>query len=92
MIGLMLIPGICGMSTKRDLELKRRPLSRDVIFYIFCIIGLIIFLEDGTVYALESIYLLCIYIAYILVLIFAPMVRRSYRIRKHVIVRLILDV
>ena len=84
MIGLMLIPGICGMSTKRDLELKRRPLSRDVIFYILCLIGLCAFLNDGTVYPLEAIYLLCIYIAYILILVFAPMVRRSYRIRKHV--------
>ena len=30
MTGLMLIPGICGMAAKRDLELKRRPLTRDV--------------------------------------------------------------
>lgn len=84
MIGLMLIPGLCGMATKRDLELKRRPLTRDVIFFILCIIGLVIFLEDGTVYPLEGIYLLAIYVCYILVLVFAPMVRRSYRIRKHV--------
>lgn len=84
MIGLMLIPGFCGMAAKRDLELKRRPLTRDVIFYILSIIGLVIFLEDGTIYPLEGIYLMIIYLCYILLLIFAPMVRRSYRIRKHV--------
>ena len=35
MIGLMLIPGICGVSSKSDLILKRRPLTRDLIFYVF---------------------------------------------------------
>lgn len=84
MIGLMLIPGMCGMAAKRDLELKRRPLTRDVIFYILSIIGLVIFLSDGRVYPLEGIYLMLIYLCYILLLIFAPMVRRSYRIRKNV--------
>ena len=84
MIGLMLIPGMCGMAAKRDLELKRRPLTRDVIFYILSIIGLVIFLSDGRVYPLEGIYLMLIYLFYILLLIFAPMVRRSYRIRKNV--------
>lgn len=84
MIGLMLIPGICGMAAKRDLELKRRPLTRDVIFYILSIVGLVIFLSDGRIYPLEGIYLLLIYLCYILLLIFAPMVRRSYRIRKNV--------
>ena len=84
MIGLMLIPGMCGMAAKRDLELKRRPLTRDVIFYILSIVGLVIFLSDGRIYPLEGIYLLLIYLCYILLLIFAPMVRRSYRIRKNV--------
>ena len=84
MIGLMMIPGICGIASKTDLILKRRPLTRDVIFYLFCIAGLVIFLTDGTVYPLEGVYLLAIYVTYILTLVLAPMVRRNYRIKKHV--------
>lgn len=84
MTGLMLIPGICGMAAKRDLELKRRPLTRDVIFYILSIAGLVLFLHDGTIYPLEGIYLMLVYIGYVLLLIFAPMVRRTYRIKNHV--------
>ena len=84
MIGLMMIPGICGIASKTDLILKRRPLTRDVIFYLFCIAGLVIFLTDGTIYPLEGVYLLAIYVTYILTLILAPMVRRNYRIKKHV--------
>ena len=80
MIGLMLIPGVCGLATKRDLELKRRPLTRDVIFYLFSLGGLVYFLWDGTIYPLEGIYLMLIYVVYI----FAPMVRRQYRIKKNV--------
>ncbi|KNB44140.1 sodium potassium calcium exchanger [Blastocystis sp. subtype 4] len=85
MIGLMLIPGICGVSSKSDLILKRRPLTRDVIFYVFCLGGLVFFLMDEYIYPLEGIYLLLIYIAYVLLLVFAPMVRRSYRIKNHLI-------
>lgn len=84
MIGLMLIPGICGVSSKSDLILKRRPLTRDVVFYIFCLAGLVFFLTDEYIYPLEGIYLMLIYIGYVLLLIFAPMVRRSYRIKNHV--------
>ena len=84
MIGLMLIPGVCGLATKRDLELKRRPLTRDVIFYLFSLGGLVYFLWDGTIYPLEGIYLMLIYVVYIAILIFAPMVRRQYRIKKNV--------
>ena len=84
MIGLMLIPGICGVSSKSDLILKRRPLTRDVIFYVICLGGLVFFLMDEYIYPLEGIYLLLIYIAYVLLLVFAPMVRRSYRIKNHV--------
>lgn len=84
MIGLMMIPGICGIASKTDLILKRRPLTRDVIFYLFCLVGLVIFLIDGTIYPLEGVYLLCIYAVYILTLVLAPMVRRNYRIKNHV--------
>lgn len=84
MIGLTLIPGICGLATKRDLELKRRPLSRDVVFYLFSLAGLVYFLWDGTIYPLEGMYLILIYVVYITVLIMAPMVRRQYRIKKNV--------
>ena len=84
MTGLMLIPGICGMAAKRDLELKRRPLTRDVIFYILSLCGLVIFLHDGTIYPLEGVYLMLVYVGYVLLLVFAPMVRRKYRIKNHV--------
>lgn len=86
MTGLMLIPGICGMAAKRDLELKRRPLTRDVIFYILSLAGLVLFLHDGTIYPLEGVYLMLVYIGYVLLLVFAPMVRRTYRIKNHVVV------
>ena len=84
MIGLTLIPGICGISSKSDLILKRRPLTRDVIFYLLCLTGLVIFLVDGTIYPLEGVYLLLIYVSYVLLLVIAPIIRRNYRIRNHV--------
>ncbi|KAK8807918.1 hypothetical protein WA588_006406 [Blastocystis sp. NMH] len=85
MIGLTLIPGICGISSKSDLILKRRPLTRDVIFYLLCLTGLVIFLVDGTIYPLEGVYLLLIYVSYVLLLVIAPIIRRNYRIRNHLI-------
>ena len=84
MIGLTLIPGICGISSKSDLILKRRPLTRDVIFYLLCLTGLVIFLVDGTIYPLEGVYLLLIYVSYVLLLVIAPIIRSYYRIRNHV--------
>ena len=33
MIAFLLIPGICGIMSFDVLEIKRRPLARDILFY-----------------------------------------------------------
>ena len=47
-IAFCLIPGVCGLAVTDELELKRRPLLRDVIFYTLGLALLVAFFHDGT--------------------------------------------
>ena len=48
MIAFTLIPGCCGVFAGRTLELKRRPLARDLGAYILSLLWLYMCFEDGT--------------------------------------------
>jgi len=48
MIAFTLIPGCCGVFAGRTLELKRRPLARDLGAYILSLLWLYKSFDDGT--------------------------------------------
>ena len=81
MIAFMLIPGACAAASEDTLQLKRRPLLRDMGTYFLALVCLVIFFSDGVITLTESAVLVCIYITYIFVLIVAPKIRRAHRMK-----------
>lgn len=79
MIAFMAIPGCCGIFSGVPLELKRRPLLRDISFYLIAILCLCQFFNDGVIDIVEAATLVSIYVIYIIVLLVAPVIRRVYR-------------
>ena len=71
MIAFTVIPGCCGVFAGRTLELKRRPLARDLGAYILSLLWLYKCFDDGTVSLHESAVMLSMYAAYILVVVFS---------------------
>ena len=83
MIAFLIIPGACALSTDDGIQLllKRRPLLRDVGAYAIALLLLCIFFHDGKIKLYESATLVSFYIVYVIVVVFAPTVRREYRHR-----------
>lgn len=83
MIAFLVIPSTCALLAGSDIELKlkRRPLLRDFFFYIVLLVLLCVFLHNGTITTLESLILVLVYLGYVVVVIAAPKVRRTYRHR-----------
>ena len=71
MIAFTAIPGFCGLFAGRTLELKRRPLARDLGAYILSLAWLYYSFDDGMVSLHESTVMLVLYAVYMLVVIFA---------------------
>eukprot|EP00511_Aplanochytrium_stocchinoi_P011973 CAMPEP_0204876152 /NCGR_PEP_ID=MMETSP1348-20121228/47473_1 /ASSEMBLY_ACC=CAM_ASM_000700 /TAXON_ID=215587 /ORGANISM="Aplanochytrium stocchinoi, Strain GSBS06" /LENGTH=375 /DNA_ID=CAMNT_0052032873 /DNA_START=98 /DNA_END=1222 /DNA_ORIENTATION=+ len=82
-IAFTFIPGACAIAASAQgseaLRLKRRPLLRDIVTYACALAALCYFFRDATISLLESILLLALYVIYLLVVIFAPVVRRYFR-------------
>lgn len=88
MIAFCVIPCACALSATETLKLKRRPLFRDIATYGIALMCLCIFFGDGEIQLFpDAIVLVLIYVAYILVLVFSPKIRRYYRLRKGKVVR-----
>lgn len=81
MVAFLLAPGLCALSSKETLNLKRRPLLRDVLFYAIAVFFLVYFFHDGVISIWEASVLLGIYGAYVLVTIFSPQIRELFRVR-----------
>jgi Ca2+/Na+ antiporter len=83
MIAFLVIPGACALSTDEgiQLQLKRRPLLRDVGAYATALLLLCVFFHDGRIKLYESGILVSFYLFYVMVVVFAPTVRREYRHR-----------
>ena len=83
MIAFLVIPGACALSTDDGIQLllKRRPLLRDVGAYAIALLLLCVFFHDGKIVLHESITLVGFYICYVLLVVFAPTIRREYRHR-----------
>uniref|UniRef100_A0A7S2GP88 Sodium/calcium exchanger membrane region domain-containing protein n=1 Tax=Haptolina brevifila TaxID=156173 RepID=A0A7S2GP88_9EUKA len=80
MIAFSFIPGCCGLAASGPLELKRRPLGRDISAYLLALILLGAFISDGKVEASESAVMVTLYVMYMLIVIFASKIRENFRV------------
>lgn len=81
MIAFTAIPGLCGLCVPagRTLELKRRPLARDLGAYVLSLLWLCACFQDGVITLHESSVMLLMYAAYMSVVVCAAGVRQRYR-------------
>jgi len=79
-IAFSVIPGLCGVfSHDEELELKRRPLLRDITAYAIALALLCNFCGDGSVSLQEGLMLIAVYVIYIAVLIVSPNILKTFR-------------
>ena len=74
MIAFSLIPACCALFASDALELKRRPLARDIAAYLLSL-GLLVFaFHDGVIQVYEGAALVLLYIAFIIIVAVSPRV------------------
>jgi len=78
MIALMLIPASCALFSERELKLKRRPMLRDMGFYVIALLTMVLSLEDGKIMHWEAGILFVTYVLYVLTVVCARRVRKKY--------------
>lgn len=83
-MGTLLIPGICAWISEKALDIRRGVFLRDTLFFLLALIGMVIFINDGTIYGLESIYCLVIFVAYVVCICISRMVKRAFRFNQRV--------
>jgi len=81
LIAFLVIPSACALAAPAKLELKRRPLFRDVFTYAVALLLLCLAFSDGVIQAYEGIIMLIVYAVYLIVVISAPHVRETYRVK-----------
>ena len=81
MIAFTFIPGCCGLAASQPLELKRRPLGRDILAYSLALVMLLLAISDGRIEPGESAMMVLIYTLYILLVIFSSRIRETYRVK-----------
>ncbi len=83
MIAFLVIPAACALFSADGVQLllKRRPLLRDVSAYSISLLMLCIFMHDGIIAFYEALCMVCFYILYVIIVIWAPSIRRKYRHR-----------
>ena len=79
MLAFLLAPGICALGAGQVLKLKRRPLAKNIGFYVLSLTSLCIFFRDAVVEAWEAMTLLSYYGIYLVVTWAAPMANARYR-------------
>ncbi|KOO26303.1 sodium potassium calcium exchanger 5 [Chrysochromulina tobinii] len=79
MIAFTVIPGCCALATSKPLELKRRPLARDISMYLIALVLLHTAIADGVIQTAESYMLVALYLVYLLVIMFASQAREYIR-------------
>ena len=75
-----------AIAEKEALEIRSAVFMRDTIFFLLSLMGLVIFIVDGTIYGLEAIYLLVIFVGYVVCICLSPLVKRSFRFNREVCV------
>mmetsp|Transcript_7667 Transcript_7667/g.11610 ORF Transcript_7667/g.11610 Transcript_7667/m.11610 type:complete len:434 (+) Transcript_7667:76-1377(+) len=81
-IAFLAIPGACALFTNNPLEIKRRPMLRDMIFYTIALIELSVFFADGSIAPYEATCLVVTYLVFLIVVWVAPIIRRWWRQRQ----------
>jgi Ca2+/Na+ antiporter len=79
MLAFLLAPAVCALGANQVLKLNRRPLAKNIGFYVVSLAGLCIFLRDGVITTHESGTLLVLYFLYLFVTWVAPTVHARYR-------------
>ena len=79
MIAFTAIPGFCGIFAGSTLQLKRRPLARDLGAYLLSLLWLCWSFRDSRISWDESSAMVCAYAAYMLVVVLAAPVRQAWR-------------
>lgn len=67
---ILAVPACCGFFAKIVLDLEWYPITRDSLVYMFSVIMLIVFLQDGKIYCYEALLLVLFYVFYVLVMLF----------------------
>jgi len=80
MIAFTAIPGACGVFSKEVLQLKRRPLARDITFYAMALTLLCVAFADSVIVLHEAATLLAFYALYMLVVVCSAKIREGYRV------------
>ncbi|KAL3902334.1 MAG: hypothetical protein SGPRY_012108, partial [Prymnesium sp.] len=80
MIAFTVIPGVCGLGTKEQLSLKRRPLARDVLAYSIALAILYCAINSGEVNGAYAGAMVGLYVMYMAVVVCSPGVRQLYRV------------
>ena len=78
MIAFSAIPAICGLAASSALDLKRRPLVRDVSFYSLGLAMLVLFFNDGQIQLWEGAALVSCYVVYVVVVAVSPSIWQWY--------------
>ena len=81
LIAFSVIPGACALFSGGTLELKRRPLVRDLLAYLSALIILCVFFSDGIIKLYEGIVMVVMYAVYVVLLFVSPKVREWYRVK-----------
>eukprot|EP00301_Raphidiophrys_heterophryoidea_P028124 c9996_g1_i1.p1 GENE.c9996_g1_i1~~c9996_g1_i1.p1 ORF type:complete len:454 (+),score=81.70 c9996_g1_i1:56-1363(+) len=82
LIAFLVIPALCALAAPGgSLELKRRPLVRDILFYLLSLFSVVMSFRDGVITPFEGLALVLIYVVYLLVVVFASQVRILYNER-----------
>lgn len=90
-IAFLIIPAICIMfapvndnnhsGVEKPVEVKRRPLFRDIGFYFLALASVIYFMWDGEVTLYESGTLCALYAIYLVVVVASPKIRLKYQLK-----------
>merc|ERR1719419_277750 len=86
----MVIPSVCALFSDEPLKIKRRPMLRDMGFYMVTLFLTTVFLLSGHEIVLwEAAVLTFIYVIYVATVVFSHSIRRRYQrdVRGQVLVR-----
>ena len=75
---ILVIIAVSGLFAKESLKIDWRPLTRDSIFYAISIAIMILVISDGEVTYQEALGLICIYVCYIIFMIFNSRIMNKF--------------
>jgi Ca2+/Na+ antiporter len=79
MMAFTLIPGLCGVVVTAPMQLTRRPVARDTLFYLVSLLVLMLAMRDGSITIWESVGMVALYAVYLGIVCFSPVVRRRWK-------------